>query len=72
MKQALDFYYNNSDKKSQIKSFEEHIKASLELNIPIIVHSRNAEKETFDILKNFKNEKSKNINALFYWIKRIC
>tara|TARA_S200000501_G_C20849314_1_gene755015 strand:+ start:1991 stop:2749 length:759 start_codon:yes stop_codon:yes gene_type:complete len=52
---GLDFYYNHSDKNSQIKSFEEHIKASLELNIPLIIHSRNAENETLEILKNFKN-----------------
>ena len=37
---GLDFYYNNSDRNSQIISFEEHILASIELNIPIIIHSR--------------------------------
>ena len=52
---GLDFYYNNSDKKSQISSFEEHIKASIDMNIPLIIHSRNAENETYDILKNFNN-----------------
>ena len=52
---GLDFYYNNSDKSKQIKSFEEHIKASIELKIPLIVHSRSAEEETFDILKNFND-----------------
>ena len=45
---GLDFYYNNSEKKAQIKSFSDHIEASIELNVPIIVHSRNAEKETFE------------------------
>ena len=29
---GLDFFYNHSDKDDQIKSFEEHIKASIELN----------------------------------------
>ena len=43
---GLDFYYNNSDKKRQIESFEQHIIASLKLDFPLIVHSRNAEKET--------------------------
>ena len=52
---GLDFYYNNSDKSKQIKSFEEHIKASIELKIPLIVHSRSAEEETFDVLKNFND-----------------
>ena len=51
---GLDFYYNNSDKINQIKSFENHIEASLDLNLPIIVHSRNAEKETYDILNNLR------------------
>ncbi len=60
---GLDYYYNNSDKKSQIRSFEEHINASLDLNIPLIVHSRNAEKETFDILKDFK---SRNLKILMH------
>ena len=52
---GLDFYYNHSDKFDQIKSFEEHIKASIDLNIPLIIHSRNAENETFDILDKYKN-----------------
>ena len=52
---GLDFYYNHSDKTDQIKSFEEHIKAATELNIPLIIHSRNAEDETLEILENFKN-----------------
>ncbi len=53
---GLDFYYNNSDKEKQIKSFKNHINAALELDIPLIVHSRNAETETFDILKNYSKK----------------
>ncbi|MDC3020640.1 TatD family hydrolase [Candidatus Pelagibacter sp.] len=49
---GLDFYYNNSDKDKQIKSFQNHINAAVELNIPLIVHSRNAEPETYEVLKN--------------------
>jgi len=52
---GLDFYYNHSDKDDQITSFEEHIKASLVLNIPLIVHSRNAEKDTLEIFSKYKN-----------------
>ena len=62
---GLDFYYNNSDKKNQIKSFEEHIEASIELNIPLIVHSRSAETETYNILKNFKNDSLKILMHCF-------
>jgi TatD DNase family protein len=52
---GLDFYYNHSDKDDQLTSFEEHIKASLELNIPLIVHSRNAEKDTLEVFSKYKN-----------------
>ncbi len=62
---GLDFFYNHSNKKKQIKSFEEHINASIEMNLPLIVHSRNAEKETFEILNNFKSEKLKILMHCF-------
>jgi len=52
---GLDFYYNNSIKEKQISSFRNHIEASIKLNIPLIVHSRNAEKETFDLLNEYKD-----------------
>ena len=52
---GLDFYYNNSDKDKQIESFKNHIDAALDLDIPLIVHSRNAELETYEILKNSHN-----------------
>ena len=54
---GLDFYYNNSDKDSQIKSFVNHIEASLDLEIPLIVHSRNAEHETFELLNKYNQKK---------------
>jgi TatD DNase family protein len=54
---GLDFYYNHSEKKDQIKSFEEHISSAQELNIPLIVHTRSAEIETLELLKRKKKEK---------------
>ncbi len=62
---GLDFYYNHSDKNKQIDSFKSHIEASIELNVPIVVHSRNAEDETFNILNNYKNSKLKIIIHCF-------
>ena len=60
---GLDFYYNNSEKDKQIASFKEHIEASVQTNIPLIVHSRNAENETFEILNQYKD---KNIKILMH------
>ena len=62
---GLDFFYNNSDKKSQIKSFKTHIEAAIELEIPIIVHSRSAENETFDVLSEYKNTNLKILMHCF-------
>ena len=61
---GLDFYYNHSDKKIQIQSFVNHIIASSKLNIPIIVHSRSAELETYEILKTEK--KNLNLKVLIH------
>ena len=62
---GLDFYYNNSDKNDQFDSFEEHIKAANQLDIPIIVHSRSAENETFELLESFKNTNLKILMHCF-------
>ena len=62
---GLDFFYNYSDKTKQINSFKAHIEASIELNMPIIIHSRNAENETFEILNLYKNKKLKILMHCF-------
>ncbi len=62
---GLDFYYNNSDKDDQIVSFKEHIEASIKTNTPLIIHSRDAEDETFNILNNYKDQKLKILMHCF-------
>ena len=62
---GLDFFYNYSDRERQISSFIEHIEASIELNKPIIIHSRDAEKETFEILSSYKNRNLKILMHCF-------
>ena len=61
---GLDFYYNHSEQNDQINCFEQHIFASQEKNLPLIVHTRSAEKETFEILK--KHIKRKNFKILIH------
>ncbi len=60
---GLDFYYDNSDRRKQIESFKIHIEAALKANIPLIIHSRNAEDETFEILNEYKE---KNLKILMH------
>ena len=60
---GLDFYYNNSDRDKQIKSFIDHIEAAIKTSAPLIIHSRNAEEDTFKILDKYK---SKNVKILMH------
>jgi TatD DNase family protein len=60
---GLDFFYNNSEKDKQIFSFKQHIEAAIKTNVPLIIHSRNAEDETFNILNMYKD---KNLKILMH------
>ncbi len=62
---GLDFFYNHSNKERQIESFRAHIEASIELKVPIIIHSRNAESETFDILSSYNHKDLKILMHCF-------
>ena len=62
---GLDFFYNNSDKYKQIASFNEHIEAAIKTNVPLIIHSRNAENETFNILNEYKKHNLKILMHCF-------
>ena len=69
---GLDFYYNFSDEKDQITSFEEHINASIELKIPLIIHSRNAEKQMLEIFNQYKNHDLKILMHCFTGSKKFA
>lgn len=47
---GLDYYYNNAPKDVQIESFKMHIRAAKELDLPVIIHTRDAEEDTMHIL----------------------
>ena len=62
---GLDFYYKNSNKENQVKSFRIHIESAIKANIPIIIHSREAEDDTYNILKDYKSENPKILMHCF-------
>jgi TatD DNase family protein len=62
---GLDFFYTNSDKNNQIDSFKVHIEAAIKSNKPIIIHSREAEDETFEILNGYRNKDLKILMHCF-------
>ena len=50
---GLDFHYDNSPRDLQMKAFEIQLGLAIDLDLPVIIHTREAEKETEAILKNF-------------------
>jgi TatD DNase family protein len=48
---GLDYYYDNSPRELQQEAFRRHIRAALELKMPLIVHTRDAEDDTMRILR---------------------
>jgi TatD DNase family protein len=48
---GLDYYYDNSPRAVQQEAFRRHIRAALELGVPVIVHTRDAEEDTIRILR---------------------
>ena len=48
---GLDFHYDHSPPEAQAKLFREQIRLAGELKLPLIVHSREAERETMEILR---------------------
>lgn len=51
---GLDYYWVKDNKEAQKQIFEEQIKLAKELNLPIIVHDREAHADTLEILKKYK------------------
>ena len=51
---GLDYYYDKSNKDEQIRVFEEQLKLAEELNLPVIIHSRDATQDMLNILKKYK------------------
>jgi len=54
---GLDYYRDKTPKDRQKLFFEKHIEISIELNLPIVVHSREANIDTMDILEHYKKDK---------------
>jgi TatD DNase family protein len=49
---GLDYFYNKETADVQLNSFIDHIKVANKVKKPLIIHTRNAQKDTIDALKN--------------------
>ncbi len=48
---GLDFYYDNSPREAQREVFRRQLELALERSLPVIIHTRDAEEETIEILR---------------------
>jgi TatD DNase family protein len=53
---GLDYYYNHTDREKQHEAFRAQLQLAKELNLPVEIHTRDAEIDTISILNEFKGE----------------
>ena len=61
---GLDFYHSIKFKKKQYDVFETHIQASIENQLPIIIHQRDSENEIIEVLKSY--QKKNYLSVVFH------
>ena len=49
---GLDYYYDHADRAVQRSVFEQQLQTAIELDLPVVIHTREADNDTRDILKN--------------------
>lgn len=54
---GLDYHYDNSPRKEQQDAFEQQLQLACDYDLPVVIHSRDAEDDTISILKNFPADK---------------
>lgn len=53
---GLDYYYDNSDRKIQREVFEKQLSIACDFNLPVEIHTREAEEDTAFFLKQFRGK----------------
>jgi TatD DNase family protein len=62
---GLDYHYNFSSREEQRRVFGEHLKIAAELNLPVIIHSREAFEDTMEILEQHSGDVKKVVFHCF-------
>ena len=53
---GLDFYWSREFEQEQLEAFEEQVRWSVELGLPLMIHCRKAQNEMVTILKKYKDQ----------------
>ena len=51
---GLDYHYDDYNRERQIKLFTQQLELAKDMNLPVIIHSRNANDDTMEILRKYK------------------
>jgi TatD DNase family protein len=62
---GLDYHYNHASKEDQHAVFARHIEAAAEADLPLIIHSRDAEQDTMRLLRDVGQGKVKGVMHCF-------
>lgn len=62
---GLDYFYSAETKAVQLTSFVDHIKVANKLNKPLIIHTRDAQDDTINLLKQHKAPSTRGVLHCF-------
>ena len=62
---GLDFFRNRSTRKNQIEVFTQQLAIAISLNLPVVIHDREAHTETVNILSSFKRNELRGVIHCF-------
>ncbi|MBR1817155.1 MAG: TatD family hydrolase [Lachnospiraceae bacterium] len=69
---GLDYHYDDTDKILQEKWFVKQLDLARELNLPVVIHSRDAAMDTIDIMKREKSEDIGGVIHCYSYSKEIA
>ena len=69
---GLDYYWDEPDRSIQKEWFEKQIEWAKEIDLPMIIHSRDAAKDTFDMLKALQGDKVGGVIHCFGYGKEMA
>ncbi|MCH5256926.1 MAG: TatD family hydrolase [Lachnospiraceae bacterium] len=69
---GLDYHYKEPDSEVQKKWFEKQLEMAREVKLPVIIHSRDAAKDTLDIMKNLHAQDMGGVIHCYSYTKEVA
>lgn len=69
---GLDYYWDNVDKETQKYWFERQMDLAKEVNLPLVIHSRDAAKDTYEMIKNAKIDENFGVMHCYAYSKEMA